>query len=48
MYILGIFSQWLENQGMTVAIGKKTDEQGYINAKTTLQYLVNGMSDKIK
>ena len=51
LYTLGVFSKVLENQGTTTAIEKNDDENDEMkkdNAKTTLQFLVNGMSDKKK
>lgn len=51
LYTLGIFSKVLENQGTTTAIEKNDDENDKIekeNVKTSLQFLVNGMTDKKK
>ena len=48
-YALGIFSKVLENQGITTAIEKNSNNEESINtAQTTLQFLVNGMSDRSK
>ena len=48
-YALGIFSKVLENQGITTAIEKNSNNEDSINtAQTTLQFLVNGMSDRSK
>jgi len=51
LYSLGIFSKVLENQGTTTVIEKNEDGDKEIeekNMKTSLQFLVNGMSDKKK
>ena len=48
-YALGIFSKVLENQGMVTAIEKDNNSEDAINtARTSMQFLVNGMSDKSK
>ena len=51
LYALGIFSKVLENKGMTTAIPKnenKYNETEKEKEKITLQFLVNGLSDKNK
>ncbi len=48
IFALGIFSKALESQGMVTAIEKNNDEDSQKSAQTTLQFLVNGMSDKSK
>lgn len=48
MYALGIFSKALENQGMVTAIEKNDTEEAKTTSLTLMQFLVNGMSDKIK
>jgi hypothetical protein len=45
---LGIFSKVLENQGMVTAIEKNSGEEEKKAAMTTLQFLVNGMSNRTK
>ena len=48
-YALGIFSKVLENQGMVTAIEKDNNSEDAKNtAQTSMQFLVNGMSDKSK
>ena len=47
-YALGIFSKVLENQGMVTAIEKDNSEDAKNTAQTSMQFLVNGMSDKSK
>ena len=47
-YALGIFSKVLENQGMVTAIEKNNSEDAKNTALTSMQFLVNGMSDKNK
>ena len=46
IFALGILSKALESQGMVTAIEKNNDEDSEESAQTTLQFLVNGMSDK--
>ena len=48
IFALGILSKALESQGMVTAIEKNNDKDSQESAKTTLQFLVNGMSDKSK
>ncbi len=48
IFALGILSKALESQGMVTAIEKNNDEDSEESAQTTLQFLVNGMSDKSK
>ena len=46
-YALGIFSKVLENQGTVTAIEKDNNsEDAKKTAQTSMQFLVNGMSDK--
>ena len=48
-YALGIFSKVLENQGTVTAIEKDNNsEDAKKTAQTSMQFLVNGMSDKSK
>ena len=47
-YALGIFSKVLENQGMVTAIEKDNSEDAINTAATSMQFLVNGMSNKNK
>ena len=47
-YALGIFSKVIENQGTVTAIEKNSSEDTKSSAQTSLQFLVNGMSDKSK
>ncbi len=47
-YALGIFSKVLENQGMVTAIEKDNSEDTNNNSATSMQFLVNGMSNKNK
>ena len=47
-YALGIFSKVLENQGMVTAIEKDNSEDAKNSASTSMQFLVNGMSNKNK
>ena len=51
LYALGIFSKALQDQGMTTAIERnedESDENAKKIAQTSLQFLVNGMSEKNK
>jgi len=50
LFALGIFSKALESQGMVTAIEKEDNENDEDKkmAQTSLQFLVNGMSEKIK
>ena len=48
LYVLGIFSKALENQGMVTAIEKSSGEEEKKTAMTILQFLVNGMSNRNK
>ena len=48
VYALGIFSKVLENQGMVTAIEKGSGEEEKQTAMTTMQFLVNGMSNRNK
>ena len=51
LYALYIYSKFLESQGMTTSVEKENDEkdENDINtAETSLQFLVNGMSNKNK
>ena len=55
IYALGIFSKVLENQGIVTAIEKENDNKDNKNeakskesAKTSLEFLINGMSNKPK
>ena len=45
LYALGIFSKVLENQGITTAITKQNEKE---KDDITMQFLMNGMSDKKK
>ena len=47
-YALGIFSKVLENQGMITAIEKDNSEDAINTSATSMQFLVNGMSNKNK
>ena len=48
-YALGIFSKVLENQGTITVIEKDNNsEDAKKTAQTSMQFLINGMSDKIK
>ena len=50
IFALGILSKALESQGMVTAIEKDTNEnlETKEEAETSLQFLINGMSDKTK
>ena len=47
LYALGIFSKVIENQGTVTAIEKNIKKEDS-NLQTSMQFLVNGMSDKSK
>jgi len=47
LYALGIFSKVIENQGTVNAIEKNNSEQD-TSIQTSMQFLVNGMSDRAK
>ena len=48
-YALGVFSKVLENQGMVTAIEKdNTSEDAKNTAQTSMQFLINGMSNRSK
>ena len=50
LFALGVFSKALENQGLVTAIEKDLNEKpdNIKSAETSLQFLINGMSNKIK
>ena len=50
LFALGVFSKALENQGMVTAIEKNSNnnQDNTKLAETTLQFLINGMSNKMK